>query len=77
VPVQTTDAQKAEWKAFNAEAEPLYRRSLAIRERALGPDHPDVAHTLWCMATLYRMTGRDKEAEELEKRAAAIRAKKR
>ena len=24
------------------EAEPLYRRSLAIREKALGLDHPDV-----------------------------------
>ena len=24
-----------------AEAEPLYKRSLAIREKALGPDHPD------------------------------------
>jgi hypothetical protein len=24
-----------------AEAEPLYHRSLAIREKALGPDHPD------------------------------------
>ena len=26
-----------------AEAEPLYRRSLEIREKQLGPDHPDVA----------------------------------
>ena len=26
-----------------AKAEPLYKRSLAIREKALGPDHPDVA----------------------------------
>ena len=29
-----------------AEAEPLYKRSLAIREKALGPDHPDVAQSL-------------------------------
>jgi Tetratricopeptide repeat len=28
------------------EAEPLYLRSLAIREKALGPDHPDVATVL-------------------------------
>ena len=28
------------------EAGPLYDRSLAIREKALGPDHPDVATTL-------------------------------
>ena len=26
-----------------ADAEPLFKRSLAIREKALGPDHPDVA----------------------------------
>jgi hypothetical protein len=26
-----------------AGAEPLYKRSLAISEKALGPDHPDVA----------------------------------
>ena len=26
-----------------ADAEPLYRRSLAINEKALGPEHPDEA----------------------------------
>ena len=26
-----------------ADAEPLYKRALAIDEKALGPDHPDVA----------------------------------
>lgn len=26
-----------------AEAEPLYRRALTISEKALGPDHPDLA----------------------------------
>ena len=25
------------------EAEPLFKRPLAMREKALGPDHPDVA----------------------------------
>ena len=29
-----------------AEAEPLYERSQAIREKALGPEHPDVAQSL-------------------------------
>ena len=29
-----------------AQAEPLYKRALAIREKALGPDHPDVAQSL-------------------------------
>ena len=28
------------------EAEPLYKRALAIREKALGPEHPDVATSL-------------------------------
>ena len=60
-----------------AEAEPLYKRSLAIREKALGPDHPDVATSLENMARLYRATKREKEAEELEARAARIRSIKR
>jgi tetratricopeptide (TPR) repeat protein len=29
-----------------AEAEPLYRRTLSIYEKALGPDHPDLGTTL-------------------------------
>jgi CHAT domain-containing protein len=36
-----------------ADAEPLYKRSLAIREKALGPDHPDVALTLNNLAGVY------------------------
>jgi hypothetical protein len=35
-----------------AAAEPLYERSLAIKEKALGPDHPDVATSLNNLATL-------------------------
>jgi tetratricopeptide (TPR) repeat protein len=57
-----------------AQAEPLYKRSLAIREKAHGPDHPDVATSLENMAELYGKTGRDKEAEALGKRAVAIGA---
>ncbi|OIP63615.1 MAG: hypothetical protein AUK30_08190 [Nitrospirae bacterium CG2_30_70_394] len=60
-----------------AQAEPLYRRSLAISERALGPDHPDVATSLENLAALYRATQRIAEAEKLEERAARIRAIKR
>jgi tetratricopeptide (TPR) repeat protein len=60
-----------------AQAKPLYDRSLAIREKALGPDHPKVAQSLENMAQLYRKIGQEKDAEELEKRAAAIRAIKR
>ena len=54
-------------------AEPLYKRALAIREKALGPDNPAVATSLENMAALYRKTGRAKEAESLESRAARIR----
>ncbi len=32
---------------------PLYKRSLAINEKALGPDHPDVAVSLNNLAALY------------------------
>ena len=60
-----------------AEAEPLYKRSLAINEKALGPDHPHVATDLNNLASLYRETDREAEAEKLEKRAAAIKAKPR
>ncbi len=58
-----------------AEAEPLYQRSLAIWEKALGPEHPDVARTLENYAALLRLTARADEAERMEARAKAIRAK--
>ena len=35
-----------------AEAEPLYRRALAIDEKSYGPDHPDVARDLNNLAGL-------------------------
>jgi len=55
-----------------AEAEPLYKRSLAIREKARGPDHPDVALALNNLAALYDKQGRTAEAEPLHKRALAV-----
>ena len=58
-----------------AEAEPLYKRALAILEKALGPDHPDVATTLENYAALLRKTGRTTEATKMEARAKAVRAK--
>jgi tetratricopeptide (TPR) repeat protein len=36
------------------DAERLYRRAIAIRERALGANHPDVAMSLSNLATLYQ-----------------------
>ena len=58
-----------------ADAEPLYKRSLAIWEKALGPDHPNVATVLVNYASLLRKTDRVDEAVKLEARAKAIRAK--
>jgi tetratricopeptide (TPR) repeat protein len=55
-----------------AEAEPLFERSLAIREKSLGGEHPDVAHSLNSLAILYKDQGRLAEAESLYKRALAI-----
>jgi tetratricopeptide (TPR) repeat protein len=50
----------------------LYTRALAISERALGPDDPDVATSLNNLAALYRAQGRYADAEPLYKRALAI-----
>ena len=55
-----------------AEAEPLYRRALAIDEASYGPDHPDVATDLNNLAVLLRATNRLAEAEPLYRRALAI-----
>ncbi len=40
-----------------AEAEPLHRRALAIREVALGPEHPDVGTALNGLALVLRRPG--------------------
>ena len=58
-----------------AEAESLHKRSLAIREKALGRDHPDVALSLNNLAELYRNQGKYAEAEPLYGRSLAIREK--
>ena len=45
-------------KALYAEAEPLYRRALAIDEKSCGPDHPEVARDLNNLAVLLGATNR-------------------
>jgi tetratricopeptide (TPR) repeat protein len=59
-------------RAAWAEAEPLLQRALAIREKALGPEHPALATRLNNLAELYQDTGRWAEAEPLYQRAIAI-----
>jgi tetratricopeptide (TPR) repeat protein len=58
-----------------AEAEPLYLRSLTIREEQLGANHPDTANSLNNLALLYKSMGRYAEAEPLYLRSLTIREK--
>jgi RNA polymerase sigma factor (sigma-70 family) len=53
-------------------AEPLYKRSLAILEKALGPQHIYVGYSLGNLAGLYKDQGQYGAAEPLYKRALAI-----
>lgn len=54
------------------EAEPLFRRSLQLREQHLGPTHPEVSTALNNLALLYQAEGRYCEAEPLFQRALAL-----
>jgi tetratricopeptide (TPR) repeat protein len=55
-----------------AQAEPLYQRSLAILENALGKDHPTVATSLNNLAGLYDTQGQYAQAEPLYQRSLVI-----
>jgi CHAT domain-containing protein/Tfp pilus assembly protein PilF len=57
------------------EAGPLAERALDIREKALGPMHPDVAQSLNNLAALYRAQGAYPKAEPLLVRALDIHEK--
>ena len=54
------------------EAIPLAQRLLALREKTLNSEHPDVATALHYLAELYRRQGRYTDAEPLYKRSLAI-----
>ena len=60
----------------DAAAEPLFNRALAIDEKALGPDHPDVALLAEDLAATLRKLGREAEAKVYEDQAARIHAKR-
>jgi tetratricopeptide (TPR) repeat protein len=62
-------------RAEYAQAEPMFRRALAIYEKALGPEHPDVATSLNNLAELYHDQGQYGKAEPLHERALAIHEK--
>ena len=56
----------------SSEIRPAVRRALALRERALGPDHPDVGTTLLNLASLYDDQGNHSEALALYQRALIL-----
>lgn len=56
------------------EVEPLLQRWLAIKEKILGTEHPDLALSLENYAEFLRAMGRAAEAAKMEARAAGIRA---
>ena len=58
-----------------AEAERIYKRSLAIVDKAFGTKHSDVAVILNNLGLLYKNQVRYAEAEPLFKRSLAIREK--
>jgi CHAT domain-containing protein/Tfp pilus assembly protein PilF len=62
-------------KGDYAKAEPLYQRSLALREKSLGPDHPDVATSLNNLGVVFYRRGEYAKAEPLYLRSIAIREK--
>ena len=54
------------------ETESLFRKALAIQERALGANHPATANTLNNLSTYLDRRGRPEEAEPLQRRALDI-----
>jgi len=55
-----------------AEAEPLFKQALVMRQELLGDRHPSVATSLNNLAGLYSSQGRYEEAEPLFKQALAL-----
>ncbi|MEW6264879.1 MAG: tetratricopeptide repeat protein [Thermodesulfobacteriota bacterium] len=82
---QEGDLEKAEainWQVLElyqqgryAEAVPLAKEALAIREKLLGPEHPDTATSVNNLGLLYMVLGNYPQAEPLLKRSLAVREK--
>ncbi len=58
-----------------AEARAVFERALAIREKALGPDHPDVADSLHNLGDVHRLIGDYAAATTVFEQVLAIREK--
>ena len=55
-----------------ANADPLFRRALAIREKAFGPNHPETANSLNCVAGALEREGDLVGARNMYERACSI-----
>jgi tetratricopeptide (TPR) repeat protein len=53
-------------------AEAFYWWALHLKEKILGPEHPDTAMTLNNLAVLFRSQGKSEQARPLFRRALAI-----
>lgn len=60
-------------EAKPAEAEPILRRALTMREKVLGPNHPDTASSVRSLAVLLSDLGKSADAEALFRRALQMR----
>jgi tetratricopeptide (TPR) repeat protein len=58
-----------------SEAEALYDKVRAIREKKLGPEHPDTVASTYDLAFIYYSQGRYDEAQTLYERVFAVRLK--
>ena len=65
-------AQALQAQGELAEAERVLRRALAIREKALGPNHPEIAAVLATLGQIALSQNRLKDAERDTSRAIAI-----
>ncbi len=70
-PVSTIWQHSTDLKGATAKRT-LYVRSLELKERQLGADHPNVATSLNNLASLYKLQGRYSEAEPLYVRGLGI-----
>jgi tetratricopeptide (TPR) repeat protein len=73
VPVFVQKAHTLYGQGKYADAEPLYRRALAVYEEALGKRHPDTATCYNNLALDLQYQGRSGEAEPLYRKALAVR----
>ena len=68
----TQQVMELEKQGRYSEAVPLAQRALALYDKVLGHDHPDVATALYNLAELYRREARYVDAEPLFQRSIAI-----